>query len=406
VERALAKRGDVPDLARAKGLSGLGTMVYDQGDMPQALAFHQEALDLYQGLGNQTGVAFALNNLGCHADRQGAYEQAVKYFEEALDLYKELGDSRGMMIVLNNLGNTTRDQGDQLRAADLYEQGLTLARQSKDKLLIGVLLSNLGELAHDRSDHAQAIAHMEEAVPLFQELGDRQISSVMKRILGEIARAQGNLVQAARHFDESLKLGREMGDMHGLAQSLLGLAKVVGKGGDPQSAARLLGAAESLRRSNDEQLPPAEQAEYDQDLAALRARLGEAEFSQAWAAGQILTLEQVFELAESQFVLEHPTIGPDPETIPAFLPSQREAEKLKYGGLTTREREVAAQIAQGKSNQAIAGELFVGLKTVEAHVTRILMKLGFTSRAQIAGWAVSKGLAEAPQDLDSLDRED
>ncbi|HXQ36417.1 MAG TPA: LuxR C-terminal-related transcriptional regulator, partial [Anaerolineales bacterium] len=62
----------------------------------------------------------------------------------------------------------------------------------------------------------------------------------------------------------------------------------------------------------------------------------------------------------------------------------------------------AAQIAQGKSNQAIAAELFVGLKTVEAHVTRILSKLGFTSRAQIAAWVVSKGLAEAPQDLDTL----
>jgi non-specific serine/threonine protein kinase len=80
-------------------------------------------------------------------------------------------------------------------------------------------------------------------------------------------------------------------------------------------------------------------------------------------------------------------------------------DKQKYGGLTAREREVAAQIAQGKSNQAIAAELFVGLKTVEAHVTRILTKLGFTSRAQIAGWAVAKGLAEAPRDLDTLGRE-
>jgi DNA-binding NarL/FixJ family response regulator len=73
--------------------------------------------------------------------------------------------------------------------------------------------------------------------------------------------------------------------------------------------------------------------------------------------------------------------------------------------LTTREREVAAQIAQGKSNQAIAAELFVGLKTVEARVTRILAKLGFTSRAQIAGRAVGKGLATAPSDLDTLARE-
>jgi DNA-binding NarL/FixJ family response regulator len=73
---------------------------------------------------------------------------------------------------------------------------------------------------------------------------------------------------------------------------------------------------------------------------------------------------------------------------PAALPSQREAEKQKYDGLTAREREVAAKIAQGKSNQAIAAELLVALKTVEAHVTRILSKLGFAARAQIPGWAM------------------
>jgi DNA-binding NarL/FixJ family response regulator len=104
-------------------------------------------------------------------------------------------------------------------------------------------------------------------------------------------------------------------------------------------------------------------------------------------------------------VEETTEMTPPPSTIPAVIPSQREAEKQKYGGLTAREREVSARIAQGKSNQAIAAELFVGLKTVEAHVTRILSKLGFTSRAQIAGWAVAKGLAEAPRDLDTLGRE-
>jgi DNA-binding CsgD family transcriptional regulator len=65
--------------------------------------------------------------------------------------------------------------------------------------------------------------------------------------------------------------------------------------------------------------------------------------------------------------------------------------------LTAREREVAALIAQGKSNRETADALVVGIKAVEAHVGRILTKLGFTSRAQIAAWAVDKGLAPPPQ---------
>jgi non-specific serine/threonine protein kinase len=73
----------------------------------------------------------------------------------------------------------------------------------------------------------------------------------------------------------------------------------------------------------------------------------------------------------------------------------RQAEKDAFGGLTRHEREVAALIGQGKSNRAIAGELVVGIRAVEAHVTRIMAKLGFSSRTQIAVWAVAAGLVEA-----------
>ena len=62
---------------------------------------------------------------------------------------------------------------------------------------------------------------------------------------------------------------------------------------------------------------------------------------------------------------------------------------------------MAALIAAGHANRVIATALVVGRKTVEAHVTRILTKLGFSSRAQIAAWAVAKGLAPAPEDLDA-----
>ncbi len=52
--------------------------------------------------------------------------------------------------------------------------------------------------------------------------------------------------------------------------------------------------------------------------------------------------------------------------------------------LTERERDVAVAIGHGKSNAEIAGELFMSVATVKAHVTRILSKLDATNRVQIA----------------------
>ena len=65
--------------------------------------------------------------------------------------------------------------------------------------------------------------------------------------------------------------------------------------------------------------------------------------------------------------------------------------------LTERETEVLKLLARGQSNRQIAGELFVEEKTVKAHVSSILRKLGVQSRTQAALYAVRTGLVSVDQ---------
>jgi two-component system, NarL family, response regulator LiaR len=60
--------------------------------------------------------------------------------------------------------------------------------------------------------------------------------------------------------------------------------------------------------------------------------------------------------------------------------------------LTPREREVLALIGRGMPNKIIARELSLSEKTVKAHVSSILAKLGVTDRTQAALYAVREGL--------------
>jgi DNA-binding NarL/FixJ family response regulator len=60
--------------------------------------------------------------------------------------------------------------------------------------------------------------------------------------------------------------------------------------------------------------------------------------------------------------------------------------------LDQRELEVAQLIADGLSNKRIGARLFISEATVATHVRNIMNKLGFNSRAQVAGWMVSQGL--------------
>lgn len=69
-------------------------------------------------------------------------------------------------------------------------------------------------------------------------------------------------------------------------------------------------------------------------------------------------------------------------------------EQLPHEDLTEREMEVLRLIAKGLSNQEVADELVIGVKTVKFHVTNILAKLGVEDRTQAAIYAFKHGLAE------------
>ena len=64
---------------------------------------------------------------------------------------------------------------------------------------------------------------------------------------------------------------------------------------------------------------------------------------------------------------------------------------MQASGLTKREREVAAFVAEGLTNRDIADRLVISDRTVETHVEHIRNKLGVRSRAQVATWTVTGG---------------
>jgi len=65
------------------------------------------------------------------------------------------------------------------------------------------------------------------------------------------------------------------------------------------------------------------------------------------------------------------------------------------GGLTDREVQILREVASGKTNRAIATDLFLSEKTVARHVANIFLKLNVSSRAAATAWAYEHDLVEA-----------
>jgi DNA-binding NarL/FixJ family response regulator len=82
------------------------------------------------------------------------------------------------------------------------------------------------------------------------------------------------------------------------------------------------------------------------------------------------------------------------ERIIGFFSAPRAAPQRAFPELTEREEGVLSLVAQGKSNQEIARQLFVSLKTVRNHVSNILVKLQVADRAQAVIRARDAGIGQ------------
>lgn len=82
----------------------------------------------------------------------------------------------------------------------------------------------------------------------------------------------------------------------------------------------------------------------------------------------------------------------EPEVTNKMMQRMRHKEKLLHEDLTEREHEILLLLAQGKTNQEIADELFIALKTVKTHVSNILSKLEVQDRTQAVVYAFNHQL--------------
>jgi DNA-binding CsgD family transcriptional regulator len=95
------------------------------------------------------------------------------------------------------------------------------------------------------------------------------------------------------------------------------------------------------------------------------------------------------ELDAARWVFQNLGAAPDLARVEGL--SQTAAPKAT-GGLTAREAEVLCLVATGKTNRAIAADLFLSEKTVARHVSNIFTKLGVSSRSAATAYAYENGL--------------
>ena len=362
-----------------------GMLASMRGDHAAARAFHEQSLELRRQLGESGEVFNSLEGLGTIACFEGDYVGAEAYLNEALTIARDSGDAESKAMVLHALGNLKNELGD-LDAARLYYTE-SLHQLPNDSPLFGPHLS-IAAVALDQGRYDEAEVAATIALDRFRREDNRHVEALALATLGAVALARGDRRLASTLLSESLTIQRELGNVPGVAQVLERFVAFAVTTGRLHDGARIAGAADALRERGGGPVTPGTRARLERVLEPVRHALDDETFATVWRSGRALDLDDAIAAALAIAA---------PDTEPASTtpePSADAPAATAPSPLSRREREVAQQVARGLTNRQIAEALVISEGTVANHVNHILTKLDFTSRAQIAAWAVAHGLRD------------
>ncbi len=293
---------------------------------------------------------------------------------EARGLIPQVGDPMVLGQLHHVAAYGARIAGDLPRAVSELEQALAISKGRTDLDCYLDILNSLALVASMAGQHERSRACHEEIIQLATPLGESLHRANALTALGLDAWRRGDLVRAVELQRSGLEIELGLDDQLGTAVGLEALAWGVGALGQHKRAAHLLGTAEVLWDSTGNSLAtlfPDLVGDHDKSVAAARSALGEQGYAAAFRRGRQMPLAQVLDQAE-------------------YTRRSSRSRQDGAGSLTSREEEIAGLLAQGLSNKAIARSLVIAQRTAETHVANVLVKLGLTSRSQVAAWVAEQ----------------
>jgi predicted ATPase/DNA-binding CsgD family transcriptional regulator len=275
-----------------------------------------------------------------------------------------LAEALAMASIADNLA------GDQTAARKLLAEAHDVAQRcAGPSALISVLQARaLNGMADGNLDAVRAAATA--GIELSRQADDVYSLEMMLLNLGSAALVARDLDEALPLLADALRIAQQIDDRVGMYYLLASVACHAAFSGQAQPAARLMGAAYTVRTEAGANVMPFLAPLLLQAEEAATEKLGRSRFEAVFQAGQRLDRDAAVALA----------LGERAE--PAGAPAGEADTAL----LAPREADVARLVADGLTNKQIGARLFISERTVDSHMRSIMNKLGFSSRAQIAAW--------------------
>jgi predicted ATPase/class 3 adenylate cyclase len=199
LEKAPIADATLPSNVRAAALGAAGGIAYfTHDDVDGAERYWREGLELRRGQDDPVDLGASLSRLASVAWRRGDPDGAIAYHNQALPLFEQAGAESLILTELHWLGDAFRDRGDYDEGERFLEETARRARAHGLDQQLTSTLHSLGDLSLDREDPEAALQRFADALEYAVATGSRRVQVYCVAGIACALLQQGDVREAAR----------------------------------------------------------------------------------------------------------------------------------------------------------------------------------------------------------------
>ena len=266
-------------------------------DLAAAESHEREAWKLRQAENDTAGIAESLHTLGGIAFEKGELDRARAFWQDSLDRFRSIGFEEQVAKALDNLGLALTELHRFNEARQCLDESFSLYKSRKDEYGMAWVLSHRAWLAENLKEYDKAITLHSDSLLLRRQLDDRHGTALAFHSLARCHDAKGEIDAAVEAEKQSIRIWYELRYKTWIGEAFENLAHMKAKCGEFAPAAKLLGAAESLRAVTLKPLQASSRERHEETLLAIRNNLGEEQTRKLQEPASQATLEEAIAVA-------------------------------------------------------------------------------------------------------------
>jgi predicted ATPase/class 3 adenylate cyclase len=283
---------------RAALYSLLGWTSILVGQHREGLAAAENAISLGKKSNDAKTVIFACGTRTLASVFLGDLATAQSAVLEGEALAREKGLKQELVMILSSHAQMIYfAMRDGIKAKEYLDEAITISTEVGYRWETAFNTFGQARLAANLGDMETARAKFNEGADLARQMGNRRLVYSNRSELAHTLRENGLLDEAYAIYKEVIPGWKELGHRAALAHELECISYILIRKEEPEQAARLLSAAQSIRQLIDMPRTNIEDAEYAKELSTLKKMLSEAEFQNQWINGESLSMDSAIELA-------------------------------------------------------------------------------------------------------------